>query len=503
MTRSAGLAAGVLAAAAVVWGLLALQDRPPSLPRKQLLARLPSRVVEGGAAVSGDLRHVAFQEQLDRGVRMILDGVPGPAYGFISTRSFAPGSDRLFYWARQPAAGRSDQMFLVAGGTPYPVGVSRHEYLTFSQDGRRWAVLAGIPAPPDGAPPDDRGVFVLVDGREQGRWIDASAPAFAGDGAHVAWLVAEPAPAGGSTRRLLVDGSAVATYAGSAGPCVSPIEPDVEGTHLPRYERVFYLADGRLVALVRDGDGWTLRRDHEVLGRYPVVQGVSTGGQVMEVAGDACARQPAIASGSLAAAKDTPALFWWERLRGRWRVVRDGLPVDDVTCERPWELQPPVVSDDGNGWAYPCVTGTPVTGQEILVVTPRGRYGPYREVWSLALSDDGSRVAYGASVEGGVDATWRIYADGVPFPPGYHAVWRPRFDPTGHHVAWEGIPSPGARPWLAIDGRNLVRFDELINGPVFLEPGWASWAVRQGRRLARINLGLDASVPLRSATGGG
>jgi hypothetical protein len=94
-----------------------------------------------------------------------------------------------------------------------------------------------------------------------------------------------------------------------------------------------------------------------------------------------------------------------------------------------------------------------------------------------------------------------MYVDGVPFAPRYHAVWRPRFDPSGRHVAWEGIPTPGSRPILALDGRNLVRFDHLVAGPVYLQPGWVSWAVRQGRRIARINFPLDPRNALRPAGG--
>ena len=490
MRRSLGRAAGVVVVAVLVGALCVVARRPAPLPRKQVLARIPARYAPNGFAVSDDLRHTALQERLPDGVRMILDGTPGPPYAFLSTRSFAPESDRLFYWATQKAAGRPDETSLVAAGTPYRVGVSRHEYLTFPPDGRRWAVLAAVPAEGDEPSPDDRRVFVLVDGREQGRWPDASVPQFSGDGAHAAWLVAEPAPVGEARRRLLVDGLPRAEFAADPGRCLPPIEADVEGARLPRYERVLYLSDGRLVALVRDGDGWTLWRDGAALRRYPVAFPAS--GSVIEVVDDFCPRQPAIASGSLAAAKRAPAMVWWERSDGRWRLVRDGEPVDDLTCERYWDLPQPVVSDDGGAWAYACVTGTPATGEEIRVVTPRARYGPYQAVWALALSDDGARVAYGASVGGDARAPWQVYADGVPYRPHYYSVWRPRFDPSGRHLAWEGLPTAGTRPALAIDGRNLARVDQLINGPFFLTPDWASWAVRHGRRLVRINLRLGA-----------
>ena len=84
--------------------------------------------------------------------------------------------------------------------------------------------------------------------------------------------------------------------------------------------------------------------------------------------------------------------------------------------QRYWDLPPPVVSDDGRAWAYPCVTGTSTGGDEIFVVTSRGRHGPYKAVWAITLSDDGSRVAYGATVDDDPSTPWQVYADGVPYP---------------------------------------------------------------------------------------
>jgi hypothetical protein len=149
-----------------------------------------------------------------------------------------------------------------------------------------------------------------------------------------------------------------------------------------------------------------------------------------------------------------------------------------------------VLSRDGQSWAYACVTGVPVTGQEVLVVTPGARHGPYREVWGLALSDDGRRVAYGASPDGGTGSSWHIYADGVPYPAAFYATWRPRFDPSGTHLGWEAIPQQGARPVLGLGRRSLLRFDDLVDGPAYLKPGWVSWAVRNGRHLSRVNFPL-------------
>lgn len=464
----------------------------PQLPRKTVLARMPPGYVPGSFAVSDDFAHAAYQVKTRQGVRMVRDGVSGPTYRSIVTRSFAPRTDRLFYWARGFGP---HETFLVENEHPHPVGASRHEYLVFTPDGRRWAVTAAVPASADGAPvPESARILVMADGVEQGRYPEATAPALSHDGRHLAYVVADAAPDGATRRRLLVDGEERRVFTGVAARCVAPVQVAGEGPMLPLHERVLYLSDGTLVALVRDGEGWVLERAGQPVATYAVSVPIQTENPVLEVRDEACRTSAAVASGSLTGATDAPVLAWWERVAGgpgeRWRLVRDGAPVDDLTCVRPWEAQAPVLTADGRAWVYACVTGVPVTGQEVLVVTPAARHGPYREVWGLALSDDGRRVAYGASPEGGLDATWRIFADGEPVSPPYYATWRPRFDPSGRHVGWEAITKPGGRLVLGIDERALVRFDDLIDGPANLARGWMSWAVRNGRRLSRVNLRL-------------
>src|SRR5262245_12672347 len=108
MRRSMGSAAVAAALAGGLLFVMGCSEPPPWLPSKQVLSRLPAHWSPGGYAVSNDLEHYAFQERLADGVRMIEDGKPGPVYGFLNTRSFAPESDRLFYWAIQHASGGRD-----------------------------------------------------------------------------------------------------------------------------------------------------------------------------------------------------------------------------------------------------------------------------------------------------------------------------------------------------------------------------------------------------------
>jgi hypothetical protein len=57
---------------------------------------------------------------------------------------------------------------------------------------------------------------------------------------------------------------------------------------------------------------------------------------------------------------------------------------------------------------------------------------------------------------------------GARHPREYFSVWRPRVDPSGEHLAWEGIADK--QGFLVLDGREVGSFDELLDGPTFLDP---------------------------------
>jgi hypothetical protein len=105
------------------------------------------------------------------------------------------------------------------------------------------------------------------------------------------------------------------------------------------------------------------------------------------------------------------------------------------------------------------------------------------------LSDDGNRLAYGAS-DGSLDLGWAVFADGVQQSERYNAIWRPRFDPSGKHLAWEAMRTDRGPNILVLDGRVLATFDELLDGPIFDRPGEVAWLIRRKQRVARLNFPL-------------
>lgn len=462
----------------------------PDVPRKTHLTRLPFEYVQGSLVASTDLQHFAYFVRDAEGVSAVRDGVRGPAFEDATMRSFAPGSSRLFYWAQVPG-----ERFLIADGQPVAVGTSRHLFLTFDGTGSRWAVVTGVPKLAGAAYPDpERRITIIADGVEQGRWRDAAVPAFSRDGRHLAAIV-EQGPADAPRLELLVDGVAQASVPRGPGACLTPHDLQVDGPRLPAWLRTMYLDDGRLVVLWRDGEGWAVVRDGQRLGGpFAVNIPAPDDGPGFEVTAPECADAAAIVSTSLVAAEKAPVVAWWERVAGsggKWRVVRDGVPVDDVLCLEAWTDYPPLLTPDGKTVAYPCVSErTEGGGRRIDVVVGSRRIGPFGDVWSAALSDDGRHIAF-AGIAVAVGGGWAVFVDGVAAPPRYRGVWRPRFDPTGRHVAWEGLLDRSGRGALNLDGHDLARFDELVSGPSYEIPGHVSWVVRRARLLTRVSLPLD------------
>jgi hypothetical protein len=171
-------------------------------------------------------------------------------------------------------------------------------------------------------------------------------------------------------------------------------------------------------------------------------------------------------------------------------MMREGAPLDDIVCDAFLGSQPPELGPDGRHVAYGCVrrAGEGVA-DEVFVVQDGLRHGPYGQVWGIALSDDGRRVAYGAW-DGSEERGWGLYVDGVRRPGRFGAVWRPRLFPNGVHLAWQAQPVQDGPGVLGVDHWQLAGFDAVVWGPEFDAEGRVAWVIRRGRRLVRIDVSL-------------
>ncbi len=447
-------------------------------PRKTHLARLPTSV--GQIAIADDGRSYAYFERGESDGWVVENGVKGPTFPLSGLLTFAPVTHALFYFAGNPADPAGDG-FLIADGQRLGGQFAREGDMVFSPDGKRWATTGGTHPHRKGDQTEPGPVIVFSDGKELGRYPDASLPAFSHDGKHLAYLVAGDDGAA----KLLVDGAERATYGLPESGCSARTKPRVKGKNpefWPQFQ-VRYLSDDSLLVMTRDREGWGIYRDATRIASFESsrVQAHPEG-----IAG--CASAAAIASWSLTAAEKAPVVAWFERLGGseeRWRVVVDGKPVDDVICAGAYLRQPPELSADGRHIAYACPAPGP--DESFFVVADGQRYGPYRDVWAYVWSDDAAHLAYGGST-GLPPRPWRYYVDGQARSEEFAALWRPRFEPRTGRLAWEAELERRQNGWLGIDGRRIASFDEVVWGPEFFRRGTATWVIRRGRRLTRLDI---------------
>jgi hypothetical protein len=217
----------------------------------------------------------------------------------------------------------------------------------------------------------------------------------------------------------------------------------------------------------------------------------SRGTVVLEANSDEVNRAAGYLPSSVVTAEDAPVAVWWERLPGaaeRWRVVRDGQPVDDVICPTHSSYEPPVVSANGQRVAYACASTADGQSEQVHVVHDGARHGPYGRVWGIALSPDGRRIAYGAEhvtppPEG---PSWFYVVDGKRGRMLFDQVFPPRFSPDGRHVAWVALRN--RRLILFLDRQSYASSDDLIWAPTFALGKGLSWAVIRGQRISRVDV---------------
>lgn len=461
-----------LRAVVIACGLALACSREKQAPRKTTLVHLPDSVAS--IAVSEDAEKYAYVVADADGKRVVHDGMSDDSYPDATVPTFAPVTRKLFYWA----GAFTGPGYLVADGTR--IGdFGRDGTLVFCLDGTRWATAAGTRELKVGDETKPGPVIVLADGKKLGSYPDASVPSFSADGRHLAYLVGAD-----DATKLVVDGTERASYVKPTSPCAAPKTPFPRGPNFWPQFQVRYQSDGRLLVMTQDEDGWGIYRDGTRVASY-AASVVQTHPRI----GGECPRDvTAIAAWSFTTAEKAPVAAWWERMPGnaeRWRVVRNEAPADDVVCSRPWLLQPPELSADGRHLAYACSVSDPE--DSVTIVLDGRRFGPYRDMWAYALSDDGVHVAYGAD-DGMGERPWKYYVDGEARTESFAAVWRPRVEAGTGRLAWESRLEGDQGGVLGIERRRLASFDQVVFGPRFLHPGTVTWVIRRGRRLVRLDV---------------
>ncbi len=372
---------------------------------------------------------------------------------------------------------RGKRYTLYADGVDVPMPYTKPGMMDFSDVGGHWCTTGLEPGPAE----DQPGPFRLfANGSEAGRHHDASFPAVSREG-HVAYLADDD-----GRLVLLVDGAERQTFSAPTAPCAVKSAQAAGSPQLPRHHIVRYLADGSLLIVARDADGWGVYHDETRWASYPVSN--------IDPPDDDCKNTAVLAHGSIRRAEGAPVVAWLERLPGeaeRWRVVRNGKPIDDFVCTAPWLRQPPELDAAGRHIAYACTAKNAQDQDQVFVVRDGVRYGPYPEVWGMALSENGAHVTYGAA-DGEQPRPWAIYVDGEKRTGRYASTWRPRVSDDGATVVWEAQDDVNGRGRLGINHRAIGSFDSILWGPEFERGDRVAWIIRRGRKLTRVSVSLAA-----------
>jgi hypothetical protein len=467
----------------LVFALAVASRAPAATVQRTHLVTLPKEAEPHSISLSDDGSDTVYIVASPDGRRVEHAGRQGPPYAEIAPPRMAPGTKRVFYWALDASTGKR-VVYLVADSTPTPAAIARTGKFFFSPVGAHWAAVGGTEIQ-TGANEFEAGpVRLWVDGEVVDSYKDMSFPTFSPDGAHLAYLIQDDA----GQVKLLVDGRELRAFEPPETPVSAPLQADTVGPNLPPRYQSKYLSDGSLLTVATDRDGWAIFRGRTRLASYPRTIANSQGDTVFGSVGERD-QAAAFVPSSLAAAEAAPRAVWWERLPDlaeRWRVVRDGQPFDGLVCPRYWDLEAPVISADGRHVAYACHTAA--EGQpddEVYVFHDGTRYGPYANVWGIALSPDGRRIAYAAD-SGAADTPWFYVVDGRRGRPLFDKVFPPRFSPDGAHVTWVG--KRNHRFLAFLDRHGVASSDDLIWPPTFKLGKGLSWAVIRGRRVSRLDV---------------
>jgi hypothetical protein len=454
----------------------------PGLTRTTL-ARLPDTYVPDTLAFSAALDRVAYAARDGDGECVMHGDQPGPRFRAVSPPRLAPGG-ALRYWASR-ASDAEPSWLLRIDSAEIATPVRQPGPVTVAATGPRWAAVGSVDAT-SGAGSESA---VWADGALINRYPDMTRPVFSRDGAHYAYL----GDAGLGMVGLFVDGKREHLFEAPDVPFTPVRRGTTPGAGMDAQYVIRYLSDGTVLSLTTDFEGWSVYRDQRRVASYNGNEAGVSGDAFPVVEPDSPLQHlAAIVGSSLTSASDAPVVAWWARDPGpvtRWRVLRDGTS-DTQTCKQPARDQPPALSADGTHIAYACYLSASAQPDQMVVVHDQHRYGPYSGVKAVAISPDGSRLAFAVRNDA---RSWSYVVDGKRYATRFTQVFPPRFSADGQHVAWVGQrsrPNQTPRFVLQLDGNGYASSDRYLIAPDFVAgSARLRWAVQRGRRISRVEVG--------------
>lgn len=440
---------------------------------------LPTNYAKGSLVISSDAKHHAFVTGSSGSQRVVRDGVESDEFQACSLPVFSP-TGKVFFWGV-----KDRKVVLSADGKIIPTSFESEGSLRFSEDGAHWVAYGAEPMEKGGRTVTPGSIVVIIDGVESGKYADISTPSFSRDGQHVAWLVLDT----DQRMSLVMDQKVSTTFEKPKIKCSFIMKASVQGPNMHMLSSARFMADGNLIALAQDANGWTVYKAGKPVSSYGMNVWGGGGYSTMFLSFDGSDSAAAVHARSLVISEEAAVAAWWERPAGKdasWRVVIDGKAADTFMFAELWSAQPPVLSRDGKRIAYAAdFAAKGSKKQEVHVVVDGTKNGPYAHAWGVRFSDDGKHYAYAAS-DGTDGDAWSYFLDGKAISPAkYSSAYGPVLSADGKHVAWKA--ERDKKVVLVLDGNEVATAEDVVWGPEVDKSGAAKWIIREGTKVIRVD----------------
>jgi len=411
----------------------------------------------GGMFMSDDGLHMAFMKDVGSSRSMVVDGVEGNTYGWVSRGVYSLEGAHFAY-----LAGPSDKggPTLVVDGREIALGTSARGPVQLSPDGRRWALVSRARRDRTERP------YVITDRNAGSPQDSIGAVVFSWDGTRLAYVAKK------WTRYVVV----------------------IDGTESPEYDEVappmFDLSGEHVVYACRSGSTWRVVRDGQQSEGYNwldlgsirfdptgmhlcYVAGMLSRSAMLFVDGEPGPLYQSVVTDSCVFTPDGKHTVYWAGQDTYVPMLDDQALGADTPS--PGAI---VASANGGHIAYSECTSDR-RHWHVVLDNVAGR--SYDAVDVPTFSIDGTRIAYRVR-RGDYQA---VVVDG-DVGPDCQVVGAPVFSHDSRHVAYLAWLASG-RCIAIVDGRRGPEFDWLAStGPTFLADSRLAYLAVRKSQLLRI-----------------
>jgi hypothetical protein len=176
----------------------------------------------------------------------------------------------------------------------------------------------------------------------------------------------------------------------------------------------------------------------------------------------------------------------------RWRLVKDGQPIDDNLATDWWSSQRPVISNDGSRCGY-VLWDDP----DISAVINGTKSAPFKNVWGITLPSAAERGRFKSAFAASDGSEWSFVVNGTPDSAKFTSAYAPTIAIDGSHLVCRAKRDNSQ--WLVVDQVAVDGVQNVISGPMFLNrsmqvnpaaPTNVIWVVQEGKELFRVTSSL-------------